>query len=305
MAFVSDVTPVALFAHARPDLLARTLEGLRANAVPLIYAFSDGPRGESEIANVTAVRAVLHDVAWAEIVHVERTENFGLRRSILAGATDVFARHATAIICEDDLLVAPGAYRYLTAALDHYHDDPRVFSVSAWTHTRVTPTTVGDQPFFSRRVNTLFWGAYARSWRGMDQGTSAERLAQYAADGGDPASYGMDLPLYAASEGMVNHWDVQFIADHLARGGLSLCPPWTMVEHMGYDPRATNARSDPTWDAPIERAAPPIPPVWPTVEEHPEIAALWRRAVEIELAAGRPRGWRARLRTVLQRLRGQ
>ena len=302
---MSDVTPVALFAHARPDLLARTLEGLRANSVPLIYAFSDGPRGESEIANVAAVRAVLHSVSWAEIVHVERTENLGLGRSILAGVTQLFARHATAIICEDDLLVAPGAYRYLTAALDHYRDDSRVFSVSAWTHTRVTPATVGDQPFFSRRVNTLFWGAYARAWQGMDQGTAVERLARYAAHGGDPAWYGADLPLYAASEGARNLWAIRFIADHLARGGLSLCPPWTMVQHIGYDSRATNARSDATWDAPIESAAPPIPSIWPTVDEHPEIAALWRRAVEVEMAAGRPRGWRARLRAVLHRLRAQ
>ena len=302
---MSDVTPVALFAHARPDLLARTLEGLRTNAVPLIYAFSDGPRGEAEMAHVVAVRAVLHDVTWAEVVHVERTDNLGLGRSILAGVTHVFARHDTAIICEDDLLVAPGAYRYLTAGLDHYRDDPRVFSVSAWTHARVTPATVGDQPFFSRRVNTLFWGAYARAWQGMDRGSAAERLAQYAGQGGDPASYGTDLPLYAASEGTRNLWAVRFIAEHLARGGLSLCPPWTMVEHLGYDSRATNARSDPTWDARIEAATPPIPAIWPTVEEHPEIAALWRRAVEVEMAAGQPRGWRARLRTVLQRLRGQ
>ena len=302
---MSDVTPVALFAHARPDLLARTLEGLRANAVPLIYAFSDGPRGETEMAHVVAVRAVLHDVTWAEVVHVERTSNLGLGRSILAGVTQVFERHGTAIICEDDLLVAPGAYGYLTAALNNYHDDPRVFSASAWTHARVTPATVGDQPFFSRRVNTLFWGAYARAWQGMDRGSAAGRLAQYAGRGGDPASYGADLPLYAASEGTRNLWAVRFIADHLVRGGLSLCPPWTMVEHLGYDSRATNARSDPTWDAPIEGAPPPIPSVWPTVEEHPEIALLWRRAVEIELAAGRPRGWRARLRAILNRLRGQ
>ena len=302
---MSDITPVALFAHARPDLLARTLEGLRANAVPLIYAFSDGSRSDTESAHVAAVRTVLRNITWAEVVHIERAENFGLYRSVLTGVTQVFEQHETAIICEDDLLVAPGAYRYLTAALDHYRDDPRVFSVSAWTHARVTPAGVSDQPFFSRRVNTLFWGAYAQAWRGMDHGTASERLARYAAVGADPGSYGADLPLYAAAEQTINHWDVRFIVDHLARGGLSLCPPWTMVEHLGYDPRATNARSDPTWDAPIENAAPPIPSVWPTVAEHPEIAALWRRAVAIEMAAGRPRGWRARLRAVLQRMRAQ
>ena len=99
---MSDVTPVALFAHARPDLLAKTLEGLRANAVPLLYAFSDGSRNETENAHVAAVRTLLRNIKWAEVVLVERAENFGLYRSVLAGVTRVFERHETAIICEDD-----------------------------------------------------------------------------------------------------------------------------------------------------------------------------------------------------------
>lgn len=282
--------PVALFAFRRPDLLVRTLDALRANGVERIHAFSDGPRDAADVPGVTAVRRVLAAADWAEFHIVERSHNLGLGTSIVAGVTAVLAEHDAVIVCEDDLVAVPGAVAWLTAALDRYRDDARVLSVSAWTHPRVTPRDVADRPFFSARVNTLFWGTWARAWHGMDTGTASERLAAYAARGGDPAAYGADLPLQAAAERTRNIWAVRFIAQHLAAGGLSVCPPWTMVQHIGYEPRATNAVHDPTWDQPAPTHAAPIPATWPEPAEHPDAARLWREAVAVELAARRPSG---------------
>lgn len=301
----SAVVPVALFAYDRVDLLARTLEGLRANAVPLIHAFSDGPRDAAATERVDAVRRLLRSVDWTEVVLTERSENQGLGRSIVSGTSEVFARHAHAIVCEDDLVVAPGAYAYLCAALAHYEAEPRVMSVSGWTHPLVTPAGIGDSPFFSARVNTYFWGAWARSWKGMDEGTALDRLDRCRERGEDTARYGRDLLDMAALEGTRNLWAVRWIAQHLANGGLSLCPPWTMVDHMGIDPRATNAAFLPTWDQRIERPAPGVPERWPEPVEHPGIGALWRRAVELEYAHAESRSRRslgARVRSAVGRL---
>lgn len=302
---MSVLVPVALFAYDRVDLLARTLDSLRANAVPLIYAFSDGPRNEAAAARVADVRSLLRAVDWTEVVLMERAENLGLGRSIVTGAGSVFARHPHAIVCEDDLVVAPGTYSYLCAALAHYEGDSRVMSVSGWTHPLVTPPGIGDAPFFSARVNTYFWGAWARSWAGMDEGTALDRLDRCRARGEDPARYGRDIPDMAAAEGACNLWAVRWIAQHLARGGLSLCPPWTMVDHVGIDSRATNAAFLPIWDQRIDRAPPPVPGRWPEPVEHPQVAALWRRAVETEYAQAESRSRRslaARVRSAVGRL---
>ena len=282
--------PIALFAFRRPDLLARTLDALRANGVTRVHAFSDGPRDAADVPAVTEVRRVLAAADWAEVRVIERSHNLGLGASIIAGVSAVLAEHEAVIVCEDDLVAVPGAVAWLAAALDRYRDDARVLSVSAWTHPRVTPRDVGDGPFFSARVNTLFWGTWARAWRGMETGTASERLAAYAARGGDVARYGADLPMQAAVERTRNIWAVRFIAQHLALGGLSVCPPWTMVQHVGYELRATNAVHDPTWDQPPPARAAPIPATWPEPVEHPDVARLWREAVAVELAAGRPPG---------------
>lgn len=41
MLIINTQIPIVLFAYARPDHLSRTLECLKINQVPLIYAFSD------------------------------------------------------------------------------------------------------------------------------------------------------------------------------------------------------------------------------------------------------------------------
>ncbi len=114
---MSEVIPVALFAYARPDHLRRTLDSLRANQVPSIYAFSDGPHTPDKQPAVDEVRKTLRTIDWCEVVLVEGQENWGLGRSILAGVTDVLDKRDAVIVFEDDLICVPGTYQYLRAAL--------------------------------------------------------------------------------------------------------------------------------------------------------------------------------------------
>ena len=85
---MSSAVPIVLFAYARPDHLRRTLACLRENQVPLIYAFSDGPRVPHKAPLVAEVRAILRAIDWCQVVLCEREENWGLGRSILAGVTE-------------------------------------------------------------------------------------------------------------------------------------------------------------------------------------------------------------------------
>ncbi|MEI6513512.1 MAG: sugar transferase, partial [bacterium] len=81
--------PIILFAYNRPDHLRRTLDCLRENRVPLIYAFSDGPCTPDKAAAVAQVRDMLRAIDWCDVVLCERELNLGLGRSILAGVTEV------------------------------------------------------------------------------------------------------------------------------------------------------------------------------------------------------------------------
>jgi hypothetical protein len=88
----------------------------------------------------------------------------------------------------------------------------------------------------------------------------------------------------AREEHRKNIWAVRWIYHQLSLGGLGLRPPWSLVEHIGFDAQATNAAAALGWKNPPLRAAPAVPAAWPVPREHPDCARLWRTA--------NPGGWR-------------
>jgi putative methyltransferase (TIGR04325 family) len=272
---MSTPVPVILFAYARPAHLARVLACLRENRVPLILAYADGPKGGADAAAVAEVRALLRAVDWAELRLVERPANLGLGRSVRAGVTEVAAQHEAFIVWEDDLVAVPGTYAWICAALGQYAQEERVMSVSAWTHPRVTPAGRRAAPYFDARAECWVWGSWARAWAGMNDADARAKLGQAAARGLAADAYGSDLPAMAEQESDKNLWAVRWLYHHFARGGLCLRPPWSMVEHIGFDPQATNAADATSWANPPLRAAPPVPAAWPEPVEHPHCRALW------------------------------
>jgi len=284
---MSAPIPVVLFVYARTTHLVRVLACLRENRVPLLEVFADGPKSDADAARVAEVRALLRAIDWCEVRLVERSGNLGLGRNVLAGVTEVAARHEAFIVWEDDLIAVPGTYDWVAAVLRRYAKDERVMSVTAWTHPRVTPPEIGDAPYFDGRAECWVWGTWARSWRGMPEENATTKLRAAATRGGAPDAYGADLPAMAEVEERQNIWAVRWLYHHLQHGGLCVRPPWSMVEHIGFDASATNAQMATAWVNPPLRPAPSATGPWPDVVEHADCRRLWRKA--------NPSGWQARL----------
>jgi hypothetical protein len=98
------------------------------------------------------------------------------------------------------------------------------------------------------------------------------------ASGTDVRAYGDDLPFMAEIEASRNLWAVRFIYLHLLRNALCLRPPWSMVEHIGFDEQATNAGYEGWLKNPDLKPAPEIPTAWPPPVENPACAYLHRSA---------------------------
>jgi hypothetical protein len=226
-------------------------------------------------------------VDWCDLRLVERSENLGLGKSILAGVTEVLSQYEAVIVFEDDLICVPGTYEYLAAALQHYKDDSRVMSVTGWTHPRVTPSGIEELPYFDGRAECLAWGTWRRAWHGMDR--SAMSLVRACRIRGiDVHRYGSDLLDMARSEIRQNIWAVRWLYLHILKRGLCLRPPWSMVEHIGNDERATNAAqwNEGPWASPPLQSCPKTPLSWPEPRENKECPRLWRNA-----CGRKPRPW--------------
>ncbi len=274
---MAETVPIVLFAYRRPDLLRKTLRGLLQNSIPLLYAFSDGPSSPAAAAEVAEVRQVLRGIDWCEVKLHESDGNCGLGRSILSGVARVLEEHDAVIVFEDDLICMPGFYEYLTDALRTYRDDPRVMSVTGWTHPRIVPPDVTALPYFDGRAECWTWGTWRRAWQGMKRDAMA-LLRECRAEGIDPELYGSDLPKMAAEELSKNLWAVRWMYLHMLRKGLCMRPPYSMVEHIGFDSRATTSAGARLWANPDLRPSPNAPDPWPVPVENKYCAGLWRAA---------------------------
>ncbi len=261
-------------------MLVRTLAALRANGVPLIYAFSDGPRNASDTADVTEVRRVLRGVDWAEIHVVERPENVGLNASLIRGISEVLHIHDDVVVCEEDIEFSQGVYSYLLAALERYRDEPRVMSVGGWTHPRMTPSDARDVPHFTGRFTEWGWATWRRAWAGFPNVSPIELRDRCVARGIDFGKYGRDVADWVASNPEDLSWDYAFNLHMMLHDGLALLPPRAMTEHIGYDEKSTHPQDRSEWN---DHAEPP-PPLdqvqWPEVRENSGSAECWRRAME-------------------------
>lgn len=268
--------PVLLFVYKRRNALEQVLSGLRANGVPLLLVFSDGPKGLQDRNAVEDVRDAVRKIDWCKTEIVEREENLGLGVSVRAGVTEALSKYDRVIVFEDDVVATPGTYAYLCAALDRYADDDKVMSVAAWTPYELEKAHGNDAPFFSGRFFCWGWGTWRRAWNRMNCPALCT-MWKCIASLRNPWRYGTDLPGQALREGRDHLWMVRFAMTHILHDGLCLMPPRSMVTNIGFESNATNT-GNLQGTLGLQKGRPPsIPEIWPETTETPYMRHVCRK----------------------------
>ena len=239
-------TPVALFTYNRPAHAGRALASLaRCHRFDdcQVYLFCDGSKGGHDQAAVEASRKVVRDWAaqhGAEVI--ERPDNLGLARSIVAGVTDLCARLGRVIVLEDDMQVSPDFLDYMIQALDRYESEAVVYQISAF----MFPAALSNEAdaYFLPLTTTRGWATWERAWRIFDwQATGArERLAdpeirkRFDLDGNYPYSNMLEDRL----AGKNDSWGILWWWAVFQTGGLVLHPRTSLVWMDGFDGTGTH-----------------------------------------------------------------
>lgn len=270
--------PIAFFAYARPDYLERSLECLKREQVPLVYAFCDAPRYENDQPWVDEVRARIHKIDFCDIRIIERETNFGLSKNMIDGVSTVLNEHESVIVFEEDAICSEGCYNYLCEAIHAYRNHPSVTCITGWTHPLVAPDSPDSQPYFDGRSegswNFCMWPS---AWKGIEQ-TASQLYEACQREKIDIYRYGADLARMATNSRTKDIWAVRLVLLNLLRSGLCMRPPWSMIDHIGVDARGTNVRKVSKFDLQGLKHAPPIPDEWPEPIEHPDCPRLWQKA---------------------------
>ncbi|NJO00827.1 MAG: glycosyltransferase [Bacteroidia bacterium] len=166
------LAPIVLFAYKRPKHLYHTLETLRRNALASeseLYVYVDGARTEREQVAVAEVQAVVSATTGFKAVYpVFREENQGLARSVIAGVSEVLARHSLAIVMEDDMLCSADFLKFMNDGLSHYIHHPQIFSLSGFSFPLRLPKFYRENVYFVPRPSSWGWATWADRWAKAD-----------------------------------------------------------------------------------------------------------------------------------------
>lgn len=290
-----SLAPIAVFAYRRTDHLSKTLDALERCAEfsrSPVFVFSDGAKSEAGAADVAAVRALVRARLRPNMSLVEAPANRGLANSICRAVTDLCDRYGRVIVIEDDLVVSPHALAWLNAGLDRYRDDEHVFQISAHQF---------DIPEFAARKDGLFlhlttswgWATWKRAWdrfdphaEGWEKLKSDRALRQRFDVGGQHYSE----MLRRQMEGRLDSWAIRWWWTVFKADGISLFPPRSLVQNIGFDETATHFRF-----GRLRRIAPKAPTAGDGVmPDFPQTAAVIP-SDEAQLHASLRRGARHRL----------
>ena len=241
-----SLAPIAIFAYNRPVHLRRTLARLAECAEygdsPVVI-YCDGARTPQQAEAVAATRAVARQVVGTNVTVVERSRNLGLAASVIAGVSELCGQYGRVVVLEDDLLVHSGFLRFMNGALAAWASAPDVMQVSGFMFP-ISEFARRTEAFFVPFVETQGWATWERAWRSFDpscpgwERMKSDRDCQRRFDL-DDSYYFSDL-LRWQMNGKLDTWGVRWYWSVFRAGGLTLCPPQSLVEQIGSDGSGTH-----------------------------------------------------------------
>jgi hypothetical protein len=296
-------TPVGLFVYNRPLHTRQTVEALLKNSGAAdsdLHVFSDGPKNDPARSGVEEVRKYIRQISgFRSVTIVEHETNRGLARSIIDGVSTLCDKFGSAIVIEDDLVLAPAFLNFMNTALERYRNDSHVMQVSGY----MFPVEIGAQTdsFFLPFTTSWGWASWARAWRDFDPEMSA--FGALSADrhlrnqfnlGGAYDYFGM---LQKQSRGELDSWAIRWYLSVFMKKGLTLYPAHTLVRNIGFDGSGTHCSNE-------EFGQNPTMPDF-EVSTYPEsvtVYADWQRVLKGLPGHGTGfRGWINRARTLARR----
>ena len=239
--------PIAVFTYNRPQHARQMLDSL-ANCSRLnecrVVIFSDAPRIAEHIAGVEENRRLIH--AWAkqnQAQVIERSENFGLARSIVGGVTEQCEQHGRVIVLEDDFILHPFFLDFMLQSLDRYEDDEQVTQVAGFTFPIDALEEV--DAFFLPLTTSWGWATWQRAWKLFSWETRAA-LETLDANPGLRGRFDLDgaYPytemLRRTAAGELNSWAIRWYWHAFSTNKLTLYPRRSLVWQNGFDKTATH-----------------------------------------------------------------
>lgn len=247
-----SLAPIALFVYNRPSHVHQTIQALQKNDLAKgsnLFIFSDAPRSQDAVTRVDEVRTYVREVGGFKSVQIiERTQNYGLARSIIDGVTTIVNKYGRIIVLEDDLVTSPYFLTYMNEALERYADDDRVVSIHGYVYPVKQPFR---EAFFLPGADCWGWATWSRGWACfnsdgqflLDELKRRKLIRAFDYNGAYPFSKMLEGQI----KGTNDSWAVRWYASAFLEDKLTLYPGRSLVQNIGFDGSGKHCDATEVW----------------------------------------------------------
>ena len=239
--------PIIIFTYNRLDSLTQTIHYLSRNIdqeYTDLVIISDSWRSEKDKVSVLNVRKYLHSVkGFKSIKIIERNENYGLAKNIIAGVSNIINEYGRVIVIEDDLLTSKNFISYMNQALDFYKDDKQIFSISGYTGKLKSLENLKEDVYLSYRPSSWGWATWKDQWNGIDWNVTnfdkfikdKEAIKKFNRGGID-----MTRMLKHCMQGKNHSWAIRWSYAMSKQDKYCVYPKVSKIQNIGFGDDATN-----------------------------------------------------------------
>ena len=155
-------SPVLIIVYNRLQHLQKCVQSLSTcdlSDETVVYISSDAAYKIQDECQINEIRKYIQSIgSFKKVVPIFHQTNKGLVKAIRDSVDIIFKEHDEFIFLEDDNIVAVDFLRYMNAGLQFYKSNPRVISVSGFSHAvffDVDPSQINQTYFTSRHCP---WG---------------------------------------------------------------------------------------------------------------------------------------------------
>lgn len=242
-----NLSPIVLFVYNRPWHTEQVINSLLNNSLSRgsdLYIFSDGPRDCFAEDKVGQVRKYIKTISGFKSVNlIERGQNIGLGKSIIAGVSEVVEKYGKIIVLEDDVVVSPYFLDYMNQALDMYKNDEKVGSVNSFFYP---VKGILPESFFLRIPDSCGWGTWSNRWCLLNQDASDlyakikknKLISKLNID----STYPFYQMLKGQIKGLNSSWAIRWYSSLLLLGKVNLYYGKSLVKNIGWDGTGTHSK---------------------------------------------------------------
>ncbi len=238
-----NLAPIVLFVYNRLWHTQQTIESLQRNELAgesELYIYSDAPRNENDRPGVEKVKEYIRGIqGFKSVSIIERNENYGVDKSIIAGTTEIIDKFGKIIVLEDDLESHPQFLAYMNKALNKYESSRKVFSITGYSFINRREDKNLDKTYFLKIISSWSWATWKDRWDQFDKSVVGwEELRSNAILRNKfdfDNAYPYTKMLLTQMEKGVNTWDILWYWTVFKCNGFTLYPKLTLVRNIGFD----------------------------------------------------------------------